>query len=112
MSEYAIDVRKNGIGPKRLQSLGNFLETISDDIEHFYYKEAWRGLNIPEELVAHSNTTKIRYFFDKKEVQGAKYLFVVTMTEEHSTPVTATSSTPIALCRLAYLPANTILGQC
>jgi signal transduction histidine kinase len=63
-------------------TLDNYLEAVSNDVEHFYYKQAWRALNIPEDLLLYKPLDKVKYHFKKKSVKGAKYLFAVKYTAD------------------------------
>ncbi|HXV76519.1 MAG TPA: HAMP domain-containing sensor histidine kinase [Candidatus Polarisedimenticolaceae bacterium] len=56
--------------------LNNYLEAVSSKVEYFYRKQAERALNVPESLLAYQKPEKIGRFFEKKQVEGAKYLFV------------------------------------
>jgi signal transduction histidine kinase len=56
--------------------LDNYLEAVSSEVEYFYTKQAERGLNIPESLLAYDNPYKVGSYLKKKHVEGAKYLFV------------------------------------
>jgi len=56
--------------------LSNYLEAVSNEVEYFYRKEAERGLNLSESLLAYQNPHKIAHHFQKKRIEGAKYLFV------------------------------------
>ena len=62
--------------------LGNYLEAVSSEVEYFYRKQAERALNVPVSLFALNNPEKIGHHFKKKDVQGAKYLFVYHVMPE------------------------------
>jgi signal transduction histidine kinase len=57
-------------------TLANYLEAVSSKVEYFYRKQAERGLNIPEGLLADDNPQKVGQYFRKKHVEGARHLFV------------------------------------
>ncbi len=64
-------------------SLNNYLKAVSNSVEHFYYKQAVNSLNIPDDLFRYKKASKIEYYFKKKNVDGAKSLFVVWYTRDN-----------------------------
>jgi signal transduction histidine kinase len=67
----------------RKATLDNYLGTISKEVKYFYYKISERALNIPPEALAADKVKKSWSFFKKKEIDGAKRIFVVTyLTKE------------------------------
>ena len=67
----------------RKATLDNYLGTISKEVKYFYYKISERALNIPPEALAADKVKKSWSFFKKKEIDGAKRIFVVSyLTKE------------------------------
>jgi len=63
--------------------LGNYLEAVSNNVEYFYYKQAWKVLNVPEEPFVDKDLKSVEAFFDKWDVKGARYLFAVRYTKDN-----------------------------
>jgi signal transduction histidine kinase len=61
--------------------LSNYLAAVSQEVEAFYYKQAWKTLNVPEDFFLYKDLDKVRYYFDKWDVAGVKYLFVADYTK-------------------------------
>ena len=61
----------------RRATLDNYLEAVSSEIEFFYQRQAERALNIPSSYFNEYPLEKVRHFFKKKHVEGAKQLFAV-----------------------------------
>ena len=67
----------------RKATLDNYLGTISKEVKYFYYKISERALNLPPEALAADKIKKSGGYFKKKEINGAKRLFVVSyLTKE------------------------------
>jgi signal transduction histidine kinase len=62
----------------REASLENYLEAITKEVEYFYTKIAERALNLPADLFEETTIHKAGHFFKKKEIPGAKQLFIVS----------------------------------
>jgi signal transduction histidine kinase len=74
--------------------LSNYLEAVSSEVEYFYRKQAERGLNLAESVVACNCPEKVGHHFQKKHVEGAKYLFVFYQPEDPEAPETMTFFDP------------------
>ena len=66
----------------RKATLNNYLETITKEVHYFYYKISERALNLPPELFTENKLAKAAYFFKKKEIPGARQLFVISYSEK------------------------------
>jgi len=62
----------------RKATLDNYLETIAREVHYFYYKISERALNLPPEIFVEKQIEKAAFHFKKKEIKGAKRLFVVS----------------------------------
>jgi signal transduction histidine kinase len=62
----------------RKAALDNYLGAISKEVRYFYYKISERALNLPPEALGQKSITKAGSYFKKKEIVGAKRLFVVS----------------------------------
>ncbi len=68
----------------RKATLDNYLETITKEVHYYYYKISERALNLPPEFLEPDNIEKAGAHFKKKEVKGAKRLFVVSFLTKES----------------------------
>jgi signal transduction histidine kinase len=66
----------------RKATLNNYLETITKEVHYFYYKISERALNLPPELFTENKLAKAAYFFKKKQIPGARQLFVISYSEK------------------------------
>jgi signal transduction histidine kinase len=62
----------------REATLKNYLETITKDVHYFYWKISERTLNLPPEIFGEKKTGKAASYFKKKEIEGARQLFIVS----------------------------------
>ena len=62
----------------RKATLDNYLETITKEVHYFYYKISERYLNLPAEIFTEEKIGKSASWFKKKEIPGARQLFVVS----------------------------------
>jgi signal transduction histidine kinase len=62
----------------REATLKNYLETITKDVHYFYWKISERALNLPPEIFGEKKTMKAAGYFKKKEIEGARRLFIVS----------------------------------
>ncbi len=62
----------------RKAALDNYLGAISKEVKYFYYKISERALNLPPEALSPKTIKKAGGYFKKKEIVGAKRLFVVS----------------------------------
>ncbi len=62
----------------RKAALENYLGAISQEVRYFYYKISERALNLPPEVLGPKSIEKAGGYFKKKEIVGAKRLFVVS----------------------------------
>jgi signal transduction histidine kinase len=65
--------------------LSNYLEALASEVDYFYRKQAERALNIPASYLR-AGPDKIAYYFKKKEVRGARYLFVALYSKPDDWP--------------------------
>ncbi len=68
----------------RKATLDNYLETIAKEVHYFYYKISERALNLPPEIFIEKKIDKAAAHFKKKEIKGAKRLFVVSYKTKDS----------------------------
>lgn len=68
----------------RKASLNNYLETITKEVHYFYYKISERALNLPAELFTEDKITKAAGYFKKKEIPGARQLFLLSYKTKDS----------------------------
>ncbi len=61
----------------RKATLENYLDAIAKEVEYFYTKSAERALNLPAYVFTEDKVEKAGYLFKKKEIVGAKHLFIV-----------------------------------
>ena len=66
----------------RKATLNNYLETITKEVHYFYYKISERTLNLPPELFTQNKLQKAAGFFKKKEIPGARQLFLISYSEK------------------------------
>ena len=66
----------------RKATLNNYLETITKEVHYFYYKISERTLNLPPELFTQNKLQKAAGFFKKKEIPGARQLFLISYGEK------------------------------
>jgi signal transduction histidine kinase len=64
--------------------LENSLEAVSGGVEVFYRTQAERALNPSAHLVQRGSADEAAHFFKKKQVEGAKYVFVAMYTEREN----------------------------
>ncbi len=62
----------------RKATLNNYLETITKEVHYFYYKISERALNLPAGIFTEKKLQKTASYFKKKEIPGARRLFVVS----------------------------------
>jgi signal transduction histidine kinase len=60
----------------RQATLKNYLETITKEVHYFYWKISERALNLPPEIFGEKKMEKAAVHFKKKEIEGARRLFV------------------------------------
>ncbi len=68
----------------REATLKNYLETITKDVHYFYWKISERALNLPPEVFGEKKTGKAAVYFKKKEIEGARRLFIVSFLSRDS----------------------------
>jgi len=68
----------------REATLKNYLETITKDVHYFYWKISERALNLPPEIFGEKKTMKAAGYFKKKEIEGARRLFIVSFLSRES----------------------------
>ena len=68
----------------REATLKNYLETITKDVHYFYWKISERALNLPPEVFGEKKTEKAAGYFKKKEIEGARQLFIVSFLSRES----------------------------
>jgi signal transduction histidine kinase len=68
----------------RQAALKNYLETITKEVHYFYWKISERALNLPPEIFGEKNTGKAAVYFKKKEIEGARRLFIVSFLSRES----------------------------
>jgi signal transduction histidine kinase len=68
----------------REATLKNYLETITKDVHYFYWKISERALNLPPEVFGEKKTGKAAGYFKKKEIEGARRLFIVSFLSRDS----------------------------
>jgi signal transduction histidine kinase len=68
----------------RQATLKNYLETITKEVHYFYWKISERALNLPPEIFGEKKTDKAAGYFKKKEVEGARRLFIVSFLSRES----------------------------
>jgi len=68
----------------REATLKNYLETITKDVHYFYWKISERALNLPPEIFGEKKTEKAAGYFKKKEIEGARRLFIISFLSRDS----------------------------
>jgi len=68
----------------RQAALKNYLETITKEVHYFYWKISERALNLPPEIFGETKTEKAAGYFKKKEIEGARQLFIVSFLTRES----------------------------
>jgi len=71
----------------RKATLENYLDAIAKEVEYFYTTAAERALNLPAYVFTEGKVEKAGYLFKKKEVVGAKHLFIVDFVSEEKSYV-------------------------
>ena len=74
---WLADLEKNS-AIAREATLKNYLEAITKDVHYYYWKISERSLNLPPEIFGETKTKKAAGYFKKKEIEGAKRLFIVS----------------------------------
>jgi signal transduction histidine kinase len=64
-------------------TLMNYLEAVATELQYFYKSNAERALNIPPSVFTQNRIDKAAWYFKKKEILGARRLFVYSFMEEH-----------------------------
>jgi signal transduction histidine kinase len=72
---WLTDLERNS-AVAREATLKNYLETITKEVHYFYWKISERALNLPPEIFGEKKTGKAAPFFKKKEIEGARRLFI------------------------------------
>ncbi len=62
----------------RKAALDNYLGAVSKEVRYLYFKISERALNLPPEALGPKTIKKAGMYFKKKEIVGAKRLFVVS----------------------------------
>ena len=68
----------------REATLNNYLEATTKEVYYHYYKISERTLNLPAELFTKNKLEKAGSYFKKKEVKGARSLFVLGYGEKEN----------------------------
>ena len=68
----------------REATLVNYLGAVSKEVHYFYYKISERALNLPPDVFSKEGIHKTAAYFKKKEIPGAKQLFVVSFKTRDS----------------------------
>ena len=68
----------------REAALNNYLEAVTREVHYYYYKISERALNLPAEIFAEGKIDKAWSYFKKKEIKGAKRLFLVSFKTRES----------------------------
>ena len=80
---WLADLERNSAIARRA-TLDNYLGAISKEVRYFYYRISERALNIPPETLGPKNIKKAGAHFKKKEIPGAKRLFLVSFLTRDS----------------------------
>jgi signal transduction histidine kinase len=82
----------------REATLENYLEAVAKEVDYFYWKNSERALNLPAYVFEEETIYKAGHFFKKKEIHGAKRLFIVSFKSKDSVwffnPTTAVMEVP------------------
>ena len=62
----------------RKATLDNYIGAVSKEVHYYYWKISERALNLPPEVFHEKKIRKAGAYFKKKEIHGAKRLFVVS----------------------------------
>ena len=62
----------------REATLENYVEAVAKEVDYFYWKMSERALNLPAYAFEESTIPKAGHHFKKKEIWGAKRLFIVS----------------------------------
>ena len=62
----------------REATLENYVEAVAKEVDYFYWKMSERALNLPAYAFEEDTIYKAGHFFKKKEIWGAKRLFIVS----------------------------------
>jgi signal transduction histidine kinase len=68
----------------REATLENYLEAVAKEIDYFYWKTSERALNLPAIAFEEETIYKAGHYFKKKEIYGAKRLFIVSFKSKDS----------------------------
>ena len=68
----------------REAALKNYLEAITKEVHYYYWKISERALNLPPEIFGEKKMGKAAAYFKKKEIEGAKRLFVFSFLSRQS----------------------------
>jgi len=66
----------------RKAALRNYLDAVGKDVHVFYLKISERALNLPYEVLTPEKLEKAAHYFKKKEVDGARRLFIVSFLDK------------------------------
>jgi nitrogen-specific signal transduction histidine kinase len=68
----------------REATLENYLEAVAKEVDYFYWKISERALNLPAIVFEEKTIYKAGHYFKKKEIFGAKRLFIVSFRSKDS----------------------------
>ena len=68
----------------REATLKNYLEAVAKEVDYHYWKISERALNLPAYVFEKDTIHKAGHFFKKKEIHGAKRLFIVSFKSKDS----------------------------
>lgn len=63
-------------------TLNNYLEAVAWEVRYFYQSAAERALNVPSTIFTQYTMDKAAFHFEKKGVQGAKHIFLLSLYGE------------------------------
>jgi signal transduction histidine kinase len=82
----------------RKAALDNYLAAVAKEVRYVYGKVSERALNLPAEVLQPANIPKAAVHFKKREIEGAKRLFVVSYLSKDQIffydPATVTMTLP------------------
>lgn len=63
-------------------ALNNYLEAVRTEVQYFYRSTGERALNLPSTLFLEGELHKVAWLWKKKEVEGARKLFLVDFAQD------------------------------
>lgn len=104
---WLVDLQENSALAQKA-SMESYLELVTEKVEYFFRKNAERALNVPAVVLEKTPQEQLSYLRQKKkDIEGARLLFLIRFEDEHVKqvfydPVTRSEAEPVKI-DLLYL---------